>query len=113
MIGLSWLFNLGSTTAEDIQEVGWAFYAFMWALSVLFDYALWRGHNWARIITMIVAPLAFLSPFLTDRNNPLSYAFSIGDAIFYFVYLVYLTRPAVIQFFKGQPLQSSAKAGSA
>jgi hypothetical protein len=55
------------------------------------------GHNWARMLYLLIVPANFVLNFATTKFNPLL----IIHIIFYLVALYILTKPAANAFFGG------------
>jgi hypothetical protein len=64
---------------------------------------LWRGKQWARVVTMLLCPLSVLTLFsLSTYPYALQRAFAVLDAIFYLYLFFWLARPEVARYFKPQ-----------
>lgn len=81
------------------------FIAFASTLLFLFiDFSLFRGRNWARLTKIVFASLIVFALFYPNPQLTFASIVLLGfQAALAIAGLVYLTRPAVIAFFKGQP----------
>lgn len=68
------------------------------ALFQLFlGFMLLQGHNWARWLYFIVAPLSFAVVLAAGRPSPTT----LVQVVFYLVAVYYLTRPRAVAYFAG------------
>lgn len=106
MIAISWLLGLASAALSNPAEAAQlspAVIAISWLITVLVDYALWQGRNWARIISLLFAVSSLLNCIDLDLQSFRFLAADFCAGLYGVVRLIYLTRSSVVAYFKGLP----------
>jgi hypothetical protein len=61
---------------------------------------LWRGRNWARILTVISAGMVFFIPFFIPIHTPVMQAYTVAFSVFSAFMIYYLSTKPLVRFFK-------------
>lgn len=112
LIGVEWFISSISMLESQISYPDSRYPLITISSNLLFlyiDYSLYWGRNWARLTKIVVAFIVVLGTFHPQPQLTIALIILIGvRAVFAIVSIAYLTRPAVVCYFKGKPNAPSA-----